>query len=836
VNPTPILSSPPAPPSARQAAAHGHSARWFRLFLAVLGLSVGLHAAETLERITLQLKWRHQFQFAGYYAAKEQGYYREAGLDVTILEADPTLDPVKAVTEGRAQYGVSNSGLLLARQQGQPVVVLAVLFQHSPHLLIARAESGIDSIHDLVGRRVMLEHHSEELLAYLRKEGVSPQSLQMQAHSFDSADLIRGKVDAISAYSSDEPLILDRAGIKYLTFTPRSAGIDFYGDNLFTTEAEIGAHPARVKAFREASLNGWKYAMQHPEEMIRLIHSQYGKWHDRDHLRFEARQMVPLMRPDLVEMGYMNAGRWQHIAETYAELGLLPPGFPMKGFLYDPDADDRLTRHRMKVALMLILPVAALLGALALVFLRLNRRLTRSAQAQAAMHSVLQENERRFRFIAEHSGDVIWTMDIASERFTYISPAVFQLLGFTAEELLPRPPSSVLAPESAALLRSELEASRAEWNLGHSVTPRVTEVDQRHRDGHLVPTEVVTTLHGDAQGRLVSVLGVSRDITERKRAEAQLRHEFHSMEQLASTDLLTGAWNRRRFEDAVEGEMSRSRRHGHPLSLLLLDIDHFKKINDAYGHAEGDRVLRGVAECVRDAIRVSDSLTRWGGEEFIVLMPNTEVASAVILAERIRECIAAHAFEGIGPVTASLGLAEYLPSASRQDWMERTDRAMYKAKHGGRNRVEIDSQPSEIHSPPEPPEGSFLKLVWKEAYGSGHSLIDAQHQSLFHLANELLDATLLGLPQAEASRRAQDLLAAVVQPFQAEAHLLKALNFPDRMEPAEVPTAILARAVELEQAFRSGALSVGDLFQFLALDVVAGHMLKTDREYFHLLG
>ena len=216
-------------------------------------------------------------------------------------------------------------------------------------------------------------------------------------------------------------------------------------------------------------------------------------------------------------------------------------------------------------------------------------------------------------------------------------------------------------------------------------------------------------------------------------------------------------------------------------------------------------------------------------------MPNTDVASAATLAERIREGIAAHAFEGIGPVTASLGLAEYLPSASRQAWLERTDRAMYKAKQGGRNRVEIDAHPSEVLSPPEPSEGSFLKLVWKEAYGSGHPLIDAQHQGLFHLANELLDATLMGLPQAEAARRAQELLAAVVQHFQDEEQILKALNFPDLKEHKDIHAAILARAVELEQAFRSGTLSVGDLFQFLALDVVAGHMLKTDREYFHLL-
>ena len=165
---------------------------------------------------------------------------------------------------------------------------------------------------------------------------------------------------------------------------------------------------------------------------------------------------------------------------------------------------------------------------------------------------------------------------------------------------------------------------------------------------------------------------------------------FRSLEQLASTDLLTTAWNRRHFEQAVEGEIQRSNRYGHPVSLLLLDIDHFKRINDSYGHPVGDQVIREVANCIRSVIRLSDSLTRWGGEEFIILMPNTGLSSATVLAERIRESIATHDFEGIGKVTASLGLSEYVPSDSLDEWLDRADRAMYRAKDKGRNRVEVD--------------------------------------------------------------------------------------------------------------------------------------------------
>ncbi|MBK8791150.1 MAG: ABC transporter substrate-binding protein [Holophagaceae bacterium] len=672
--------------------------RWRRFLrpLLCLLLGLGLQAERAPERIVLQLKWQHQFQFAGYYAAREQGYYREAGLDVIITEATPSLDPVKEVVEGRAQYGVSNSGLLLARMQGQPVVVLAAIFQHSPLVLIARTDVGIGSIHDLVGRRVMLERHAEELLAYLQKEGVPLASLQPLDHTFDASDLLRGRADAFSAYSSDEPYFLDRAGFRYQTFTPRSAGIDFYGDNLFTTEAELRQHPERVRAFREASMKGWRYAMAHPEVVTDLIISRYGGSQSRDHLLFEARQMVPLLRPDLVEMGYMSEGRWHHIAETYADLGLLSRPYTLQGFLYDPDAADRLTRQRLKLALSLALPIAGLLGVVVLVFLSQNRRLARALSRQAELGAIIQDNERRFRFIAEHAADVIWTMDIPSGRFTYISPSVYQLRGYTPEEIMARPASEALTPESAALVRADLLKAMAEWNTGRSVAPRIMEVDQPHKDGRLIPTEVVTTLHGDAEGRLASVLGISRDITVRRRAEDELKQELQSLEQAATTDLLTHAWNRRHFQKAAEAEIHRSDRYGHPLTLLMLDIDHFKRVNDTFGHAEGDRVLRQVADCVRGAMRLSDSLTRWGGEEFIVLMPNTGLSSATILADRIRVAIATHDFAEVGQVTASGGLAEHLPGDTREGWLERADQAMYAAKQGAGTGSRRQSPPGDL--------------------------------------------------------------------------------------------------------------------------------------------
>jgi len=224
-----------------------------------------------LEKVSLQLKWTHEFQFAGYYAAKEKGFYKQAGLDVDIREATPALDVNNEVLLGRANYGVGTSSLILERKAGKPLVILAVIFQHSPQIILVRNGSTAQSVHDLKAKRLMLEPQSEELIAYLKAEGISLNSITLQNHSFDVQDLIDGLTDAMSAYSFSEPYYLDQAKFDYQAFTPRSDGIDFYGDNLFTSEAEINQHPERVKAFRDASLRGWDYAITHQDEIIDLI-------------------------------------------------------------------------------------------------------------------------------------------------------------------------------------------------------------------------------------------------------------------------------------------------------------------------------------------------------------------------------------------------------------------------------------------------------------------------------------------------------------------------------------------------------------------------------------
>ncbi|MBC8011793.1 MAG: ABC transporter substrate-binding protein [Burkholderiales bacterium] len=288
-----------------------------------------------LDRVRLQLKWQHQFQFAGYYAAVTRGYYREAGLEVELIEAQPGVDAAHVVLGGKAEFGVGTSDLILLRSRGEPVVVLASIFQHSPLVLLARRGFGVDDLHDLHDQPVMIEPGSAELFAYFRNEGVDPAKLKIEPHTFDVKDLLSGRVAGMSAYQTDEPFLLKRAGVDYLTFTPRAGGIDFYGDNLFTTEEQIRSHPDRVKAFRAASLRGWDYALANPGAMIDQIRRDYPGRKDREHLEFEAEQVIQLMHPGLIETGHMNPGRWGHMVKTYEDFGMLAKPVIVDDLLYD---------------------------------------------------------------------------------------------------------------------------------------------------------------------------------------------------------------------------------------------------------------------------------------------------------------------------------------------------------------------------------------------------------------------------------------------------------------------------------------------------------------------
>ena len=511
------------------------------LLLLIVILSTA-STASALENVTLQLKWIHQFQFAGYYAAVQQGYYRDAGLNVTILPATPGKDPALEVINGKAEYGVGTSSLLLLRDAGKPVVALAVIFQHSPYILLTRELSASQTIHNLVGKRLMLEPQADELLAYLIKEGVPPDKMKLLEHSFNIRDLIVGKVDVISGYVTDDPDELERVRFPYHAYTPRSAGIDFYGDNLFTTESELKEHPARAKAFRDASLKGWQYAMQHPDEIIELIISTYSPKGERTHLKSEAEEIRKLIQPDLVEIGYMHEGRWRHIAETYRELGKLQKNIDIKPFMYvaDPHADrSRIFRIASSLLAVLLLIVAARL-------VKTSRNLKRSEeQIRSQYNEIVQINETLEHRVEERTCELRQSRDEWVRTFNAIPDKIMIL--DTAYRI-------IHANQAADPLQGERLETLPDDRCHHAMhgmdeppvncPHKLLLLDEKMHEEEVFDQQLnrylyvsVTPLFDD--GKLIGGVHIARDITEIRRAQKNERFRTHILELLAEDKPLT---------------------------------------------------------------------------------------------------------------------------------------------------------------------------------------------------------------------------------------------------------------------------------------------------------
>jgi diguanylate cyclase (GGDEF)-like protein/PAS domain S-box-containing protein len=626
------------------------------------------------DKVTLRLKHLHQFQFAGYYAALEQGYYREAGLDVRILEGVDGNQAERDVLSGTAEYGVAGSSLLLARLAGKPVVVLGVIFQHSPFGLAMRQSGGEPDIRRLIGKRAMIGSlsdeagNTDELLAYLAKEGVPIGSIQRVAPSFDPHDLIDGKVDAMAVYTTNEPDMFDRLGFPYDLYSPRAVGIDFYGDNLFTSEREIASHPARVRAFRAASMRGWQWAMSHQEETADLILNKYSRRNDRAHLLYEARQMVGLVQPVLVEIGYMNPERWRHIADVYAGLGMLPKAVSFDGFLYDGD-DKRgslVWLYRVLGAVAVALVLAA-----AVHFSLLARERKRALDA-------IRKGEQRFRTMFEASPLGIALVDSVSYEYRDLNLRYLDIVGRSQQELRAGRWLDIAHPDDAAQIKAQMALLAAQRQSGFKATSRMF---RPNGDTAWVDMSI-TVLDTEAAGH-PHHLCMIEDVTAKKHSETLIWQQ-------ANFDALTQLPNRRMFHDRLAHDIVKSQRERSSLAVLFIDLDHFKEVNDTLGHHQGDILLVDAARRISACVRKSDTVARLGGDEFTVILSTLGQTERVeLIAQQILDSLRAPFALGQEQafVSASIGITLY-PDDARDidDLLKHADQAMYAAKGAGRNR------------------------------------------------------------------------------------------------------------------------------------------------------
>jgi len=291
------------------------------LFITVLLLpSIIMAQTSSIEKVGLQLGWKHQFQYAGFYLAKEYGFYQEVNLDVSIKEFDHSIDIVNEVVSGQVNYGIGKSSLLIERYNGKPVVVLGALYQTSPSVLVT-TNPLFKSLKDIRGKKVMVTEdaiHSASITSMLLSNGISGNDFIRQKHSFNYNDLIEGSTDAMACYLSNEIFYLAKKNIPYQIFNPKDYGYDFYGDILFTSEDEIINSPERVRKFYAASKKGWLWAFENIEKTAQLIYEKYNTQNKSlESLIYEGQVLKRLALIKGIDFGHISINKFNHIAEVF---------------------------------------------------------------------------------------------------------------------------------------------------------------------------------------------------------------------------------------------------------------------------------------------------------------------------------------------------------------------------------------------------------------------------------------------------------------------------------------------------------------------------------------
>lgn len=489
-----------------------------RDILIALVLIFSCNAANASDKISLQLAWKHQFQFAGYYAARHKGYYHRAGLDVSIVEGGVGKFAREEVLSGRAQYGVAGAELLLHRKDGDPFVVLAPVFQHSPSVLLVRKDSGIINLQGLIGKKVMLlpgNKDADILVAFLN-EGISPDKYQRLDQSYNLEDLIKKRIDAVSAYVTNEPWHMRQKGVAPMVISPMVYGVDFYSDCLFTTEKEIEHHPNRVEQFLQASLLGWEYAMDHPQEIIDLLVGQYRVNKTKEHLQYEAREIRKIMMPDFVQIGHMNPGRWQHIKQTYEKLGLIDADFSLDGFLYSPQ--DKINYRQIKQIFFVTLGVIALFALCSGVLFLFNRKLAAEVkERKQAQKEIARQKERAEQYL--RVATVMFVSLDVDGKVNMVNEKGCAILECNKEEIIGQHWFKMFVPKS---VQHDVQVVFKNIINGSISGPEYYENEIKTSKGEIKYIAWQNTALKDDHGKIVGVLCSGEDLSEKRKLQDQL--------------------------------------------------------------------------------------------------------------------------------------------------------------------------------------------------------------------------------------------------------------------------------------------------------------------------
>jgi diguanylate cyclase (GGDEF)-like protein/PAS domain S-box-containing protein len=623
--------------------------------------------AQDAKKVTLQLNWLNQFQFAGYYIAKEKGFYSDVNLDVHIKEFNFDINVIEEIKTKRADFSIGRSSLLIDKINAEDVVALGAIFQESPLMLLVKKDSNINEVKDLKNKKIMFTKdtsYSASILAMLSASKLKTGDYEIQEHSFNINDLISGKTDAMASYLSNEPILLKEKGIEYKIFHPKDYGFNFYSDILFSSSKFIKDNPKLTKDFYNASIKGWEYAFDNLAETAEIIYSKYNTQNKTlIQLIKEGEILKKLAYSNNEGLGYLNESKLNDIINIFRIFGLGNKNINMDidDFIYDGNPH-KITNIKIskqdKKYIIFTLIILFIILCFAIYFFSKNR------QIKKLLHTVINSTDDLI-FYKDNELKYIGC-NKSFEKF--INKKESEIIGKDDFEIFEKEFAELFRKNDLAVLNAKSILVNNEW--------LIIESEKRLFQTKKIPFSY-------KQDSKKGILGISRDISKLYEIQEKLKA-------LAYYDELTNIYNRKAYNERIQEKFDLFERYQTDFCIAMYDIDNFKLINDTYGHDVGDKVLKELTAKIKLNIRKTDLLFRIGGEEFIIIFPKTSIDEAFIIAEEIRITVSNIRIIENKSITISIGITQSKAGDDSKSIYERIDKLMYKSKHNGKNQTSKD--------------------------------------------------------------------------------------------------------------------------------------------------
>ena len=748
-----------------------------KLILIFILFVTSLFASQN-QKVTLYLDWLHQFQFAGYYVAKEKGFYDTFGLDVDIKEFNSNSNILKNVMEDEAAYGVGKSSLIIDKFNGNNIVLLSSVYQTSPLVLISLKDSNIQTPKDLVNKKVMITDDaisSAAINSMIISQGVKLDDIKIQKHSFDINDLINKKTDAMACFLSNEPYFLEKENIKFNILNPHNYNFDFYEGMLYTSQNELINNPTRVQNFNKASLKGWEYAFNNIEETAKLIYEKYNTQNKSlDALIYEGNVLKRLSKINEGLLGEIDPKTIDEIKRFFSFLGLnkqntifdtnsiilnkmnillnedeikylkdnsftllvkdnnIPFSFKLtnqltgmeidfwnlisqklsKPFNIEETMDNKVFNifsntikakfiytfeKKDKSGYLLSEPIAQIPMVLVtkndknfITDLSTLKNIQIGVMENLEIISTLQKEYPNINFISLNSIDEALIKLKKNDIFALIDNIYTISHKIDKNHLNTIKINTLLNHKLNAYLEVE-EKDKSFINILNSAINRFSKKDKstilnsyqfifypKDIDFYFIAKIIIPFI-------LLLIIFIYFNLKLKKEIKRRVEVE-EQLSQLANNDSLTNIFNRRKIEELCELEIERTKRYKNNLSIIFFDINDFKKINDTFGHHLGDEVLVKIAHLIEKNIRSTDSIGRWGGDEFLIILPQTNLSLCENIIYHLEKELSQIIFSKDIKVTCSFGVTTCENHDNIDSLLKKADESMYLKKINHKNK------------------------------------------------------------------------------------------------------------------------------------------------------